>query len=28
VLSPPLVIGEENLDRALAIVEAAIKAVG
>ena len=28
VLSPPLVIGEENLDRALAIVEAAINAVG
>ena len=28
VLSPPLVIGEQNLDRALAIVEAAIRAVG
>jgi 4-aminobutyrate aminotransferase-like enzyme len=28
VLSPPLVISEEDLDRALAIVEAAIKAVG
>lgn len=28
VLSPPLVIGEQDLDRALAIVEAAIRAVG
>ncbi|MDQ2915680.1 MAG: aspartate aminotransferase family protein [Pseudomonadota bacterium] len=28
VLSPPLVIGEQDLDRALDIVEAAIKAVG
>jgi 4-aminobutyrate aminotransferase len=28
VLSPPLVIGEEDLDRAFAIVEAAIRAVG
>jgi 4-aminobutyrate aminotransferase len=28
VLAPPLVIGEQDLDRALDIVEAAIKAAG